>query len=61
MPNELIIFLLVICCFFLFNIWRLVSKKKILLNETIKNLGNFTVEIKLYEGVIAKLKLNVVS
>ncbi|MCI8546544.1 MAG: 50S ribosomal protein L9 [Clostridia bacterium] len=38
-----------------------VDKKKILLNETIKNLGNFTVEIKLYEGVIAKLKLNVVS
>ena len=38
-----------------------VDKKKILLNETIKNLGNFTVEIKLYEGVIAKLKLNVVA
>lgn len=38
-----------------------VDKKKILLNETIKNIGNFTIEIKLYEGVIAKLKLNVVS
>ena len=35
MPNELIIFLLVICCFFLFNIWRLVSKKKILLKHAI--------------------------
>ena len=29
--------------------------------ETIKNLGTFTVEIKLYEGIIAKLKLNVVA
>lgn len=38
-----------------------IDKKKIVLSETIKNLGNFTVEIKLYEGVIAKLKLNVVS
>lgn len=36
-----------------------IDKKKIILNETIKNIGNFTVEIKLYEGVIAKLKLNV--
>lgn len=38
-----------------------IDKKKIILNETIKNIGNFTVEIKLYEGVIAKLKLNVVA
>ena len=38
-----------------------IDMKKIILNETIKNIGNFTVEIKLYEGVIAKLKLNVVA
>ncbi len=35
MPQELIIFLLVLCTFFLFNIWRLVSKKKILLKHAI--------------------------
>lgn len=38
-----------------------VDKKKIMLNETIKTLGTFTVEIKLFEGIIAKLKLNVVA
>lgn len=38
-----------------------VDKKKIMLNETIKNLGSFVVEIKLFEGIIAKLKLNVVA
>lgn len=36
-----------------------VDKKKINLNETIKNIGTKTVEIKLYEGVIGKLKVNV--
>lgn len=36
-----------------------VDKKKINLNETIKNLGSFNVEMKLYEGVIANLKLHV--
>jgi len=36
-----------------------VDKKKINLDETIKNLGSFNIEIKLYEGVIAKLKLHV--
>lgn len=35
MPQELIIFLIVLCLFFLFNIWRLVSKKKILLKHAI--------------------------
>ncbi len=35
MPQELIIFLLILCSFFLFNIWRLVSKKKILLKHAI--------------------------
>lgn len=38
-----------------------VDKKKIMLNETIKTLGTFTVEIKLFEGIVAKLKLNVVA
>lgn len=39
----------------------IVDKKKIELKETIKELGTKTVEIKLYEGVIAKLKINVVK
>ncbi len=39
----------------------IVDKKKIDLKETIKELGTKTVEIKLYEGVIAKLKINVVK
>ena len=38
-----------------------VDKKKIMLNETIKTLGSFVVDIKLFEGIIAKLKLNVVA
>ncbi len=38
-----------------------IDKKKILLSETIKNVGTFTIEIKLYEGIMARLKLNVVS
>lgn len=38
-----------------------VDKKKILMQEPIKVLGMFNVEIKLYEGVIAKLKVNVIS
>ncbi len=38
-----------------------VDKKKIILTEPIKILGTFTIEIKLYDGVIAKLKLNVVG
>lgn len=38
-----------------------VDKKKINLKETIKNLGMFTIEVKLFEGVIAKLKVNVVA
>ncbi len=39
----------------------IVDKKKIDLKETIKELGIKTVEIKLYEGVIAKLKINVIK
>ena len=38
-----------------------VDKKKIDLNETIKTLGVKTVEIKLFEGVIGKLKVDVIS
>ena len=38
-----------------------VDKKKILLSETIKTIGRFSVEIKLYEGIIAKLIVNVIS
>ncbi len=37
-----------------------IDKKKINLKETIKNLGTYTVEIKLYEGVIGKLKIQVI-
>lgn len=36
-----------------------VDKKRILLEEPIKILGAYTVNIKLYEGINAKLKVNV--
>ena len=38
-----------------------VDKKKIDLKETIKTLGTQTVEIKLFEGVIGKIKIIVVG
>ncbi len=38
-----------------------VDKKKITIKTPIKNLGSYVVDIKLYEGVIAKLKIVVVS
>lgn len=38
-----------------------IDKKKVLLSETIKNIGTFTVDIKLYEGITAKLRLNIVA
>lgn len=38
-----------------------VDKKKIALQEPIKILGKFNVEIKLYDGVIAKLKIDIVA
>ena len=38
-----------------------IDKKKILLNETIKTIGTFTRDIKLYEGVIGKLKIDVIA
>lgn len=38
-----------------------VDKKKINIQEPIKNLGTFNIEIKLYDGINAKLKVNVIS
>ena len=38
-----------------------VDKKKIVLNETIKNLGVFNISIKLFEGVVGNLKVSVVD
>lgn len=37
-----------------------VDKKKIVLNENIKNIGSFNVTLKLYEGVSGTLKVKVV-
>ena len=37
-----------------------VDKKKIELKETIKTLGRHTIEIKLFEGIIGKLKVDVI-
>lgn len=36
-----------------------VDKKKIILKETIKNLGEFSVEIKFGDGVIGNLKISI--
>ena len=36
-----------------------VDKKKIVLKETIKNIGRFTVDIKFGDGINAKLTLNI--
>ena len=38
-----------------------IDKKKIDLKEPIKTLGSFSVSIKLYEGVIGTLKIQVIS
>lgn len=38
-----------------------VNKKKIVIKDQIKNLGIYNVNIKLYEGVVAQLKINVVG
>lgn len=37
------------------------DKKKIDLKETIKTIGFFTIDLKLFEGVTGKLKINVVG
>ena len=36
-----------------------VDKKKIILKETIKTLGRFNIEIKLYEDIVANLVLQI--
>ena len=38
-----------------------IDKKKILLKEGIKEIGIFNIEIKLYEGIIGKLKIEICS
>lgn len=38
-----------------------VDKKKIILPETIKQIGMTNVDVKLYEGVMAKLKVDVIT
>lgn len=38
-----------------------IDKKKIILKETIKNIGRFSVDVKFGDGVIAKLTLNIVA
>ena len=38
-----------------------IDKKKILLKEAIKEIGMFPIEIKLYEGIIGKLKINIIA
>ena len=36
-----------------------IDKKKIVLQDTIKNIGSCTVDIKLFEGVVGKLRVDV--
>ncbi len=36
-----------------------IDKKKIVIKDQIKNIGLYTVDLRLFEGVIAKLKINV--
>lgn len=38
-----------------------IDKKKIILKETIKNIGRFSVEIKFGDGINAKLALNIIA
>ena len=38
-----------------------IDKKKILLKDPIKETGVFNIEIKLYEGIIGKLKIDIVG
>ena len=38
-----------------------VDKKKIELKEPIKTLGAFTIEIKLFENVIGKVKVDIIA
>lgn len=38
-----------------------IDKKKIILNETVKTLGTIVVDIKLFEGVIGKLRVDIIA
>ena len=38
-----------------------IDKKKVNLKEPIKELGTFTIDIKLYEVIIGKLKINIIA
>ena len=38
-----------------------IDKKKIILEDAIKMIGVYTVKVKLYEGIIANLKINVLE
>ncbi len=38
-----------------------IDKKKIILKEPIKELGAFTLDIKLYEGIMGKLKISILA
>ena len=38
-----------------------IDKKKILLKDPIKEIGVFNIEIKLYEGIIGKLKIDIIA
>ena len=38
-----------------------IDKKKIDINETIKTIGMFTIDLKLFEGVVGKLKIHIIG
>ena len=38
-----------------------VDKKKIGISDAIKTLGTYTIDIKLFEGIVGKLKVSVVA
>lgn len=38
-----------------------VDKKKIGLNDAIKTIGTYQIDIKLFEGIVGKLKVNVIA
>ena len=38
-----------------------IDKKKILLKDAIKELGTFNIQIKLYEGIIGNLKIEIIG
>ena len=38
-----------------------IDKKKILLKDSIKETGIFNIEVKLYEGIIGKLKIQIMA